>query len=283
MKQSISARNHVNVSGKGTQPILFAHGFGCDQNMWRLVAPAFEEEYRVILFDYVGSGLSDYTAYCSNRYNTLDGYAQDVLEICEELDLKDAVFVGHSVSSMIGMLASIRQPDYFSRLVLIGPSPCYINDPPDYTGGFERQDLEGLMDLMENNHRAWAGYLAPAIMQNPDRPELARELETSFCATDPAVARQFARATFFSDNREDLAKVSVPSLILQCAGDIIAPPQVGEYVHRCLPASMLQYMSATGHCPHMSHPEETVERIRGYLAAAPERYKPQEAVYERHG
>ncbi len=268
MSQDIIARNNVKVSGRGSQPMLFAHGFGCDQNMWRFVTPAFEDDYRIVLFDYVGSGKSDMTAYDSERYSTLDGYARDVLDICHALDLHDVIFVGHSVSSMIGVLAANAEPDRFSDLILIGPSPRYINDAPDYVGGFERSDIDGLLETMDRNYIGWANYLAPAIMKNPDRPELAAELTESFCSTDPIVARQFAEATFFADNRADLAGVRVPSLILQCSEDIIAPEEVGEYLNRMLRGSRLRTMQATGHCPHMSAPEETIRLIEEYLTAA---------------
>ena len=264
----ILIRNNVKVFGKGAQPMLFAHGFGCDQNMWRFVTPAFEDDYRIVLFDYVGSGKSDLKAYSPERYGNLDGYAQDVLDVCAALGLKGAVFVGHSVSGVVGMLASIREPERFERLVLVGPSPRYINEPPDYVGGFERSDITGLLDVMEKNYIGWANFLAPVVMKNPERPELSRELEESFCSTDPQIARRFAEATFFSDNREDLAKVPVPSLIMQCSDDAIAPLDVGEYLRQHLPQSTLRVLQATGHCPHMSHPEETIEVIREYLATA---------------
>jgi sigma-B regulation protein RsbQ len=268
MDQNIILRNNVNITGKGTQAMIFAPGFGCDQNMWRLVAPAFEENYRIILFDYVGSGKSDYKAYSPSKYSDLNGYAQDVLDICAALDLKKAIFVGHSVGSIIGMLASIQDPDRFERLIMIGPSPCYLNDPPDYIGGFEREGIEGLIDMMEMNYFGWANYLSQVIMKNPDRPELSKELEESFCSTDPTVALQFAIATFFSDNRGDLPKVVVPSRILQCSEDTIAPIDVGDYMHRHLSESTLYLMQATGHCPHLSHPEETIRLISEYLTTS---------------
>ena len=267
MARDILVRNNVKVFGKGTRPMLFAHGFGCDQNMWRFVTPAFEDDYRIVLFDYVGSGKSDLQAYSPERYASLEGYTQDVLDVCAALGLRDAIFVGHSVSGVVGMLAAIREPWRFSRLVLVGPSPRYINDPPAYVGGFERADITGLLDVMEKNYIGWANFLAPVVMKNPDRPELATELEESFCSTDPKIARRFAEATFFSDNRDDLSKVPVPSLIMQCSEDAIAPLEVGDYLHRHLPQSTLRVLKATGHCPHMSHPEETVEVIREYLAA----------------
>jgi sigma-B regulation protein RsbQ len=248
--------------------MMFAHGFGCDQNMWRYLVPAFEKEFRIVLFDYVGSGGSDVSAYDGARYATLDGYAQDILEICAALELEDVILVGHSVSSMIGVLAANREPERFAHLILVGPSPRYINEPPGYVGGFERADLEGLLDMMDRNFIGWANFLAPAIMKNPDRPELGEELTASFCSTDPVIARAFARATFFADNRDDLESVRVPSLILQCSDDMIAPAAVGEYVHSRMAGSTLRMLEATGHCPHMSHPEETIRVIRDYLRTA---------------
>lgn len=262
---NVLTRNNVKVSGRGTQPILFAHGFGCDQNMWRFLTPAFENDYRIVLFDYVGSGKSDSGAWDPQRYSTLEGYAQDVLEICEELQLQDVIFVGHSVSSMVGVLAANRQPERFSRLIMVGPSPRYINDA-DYVGGFERADIEGLLDLMDKNYIGWANFLAPVVMKNDERPELTKELHDSFCSTDPGITRRFAETTFFSDNRDDLSGLRVPSLIMQCAEDAIAPVEVGNYLHRNLPQSTLRMMKATGHCPHVSHPEETIEAIRSYLS-----------------
>lgn len=269
MARNILARNNVKILGKGTRPLLFAHGFGCDQNMWRFVTPAFEDDYRIILFDYVGSGKSDLQAYDADRYSNLNGYAQDVLEICAALDLAEVILVGHSVSGVIGMLASLREPERFARLILVGPSPCYINHPPDYVGGFERSDIVDLLGVMEKNYIGWANFLAPVVMKNPDRPELTSELEESFCSTDPMIARRFAEATFFSDNRSDLPNVKIPSLIMQCSEDAIAPLEVGQYLHRHLPASTLRVMNATGHCPHMSHPDETIQLIKEYLATAP--------------
>jgi sigma-B regulation protein RsbQ len=268
MTGDVLSRNHVNVFGRGTQPMLFAHGFGCDQNMWRLMTPAFEDDYRIVLFDYVGSGRSDPAAYDAARYSTLDGYAQDVLDVVHALELRDVVLVAHSVSSMVAVLAANREPERFERLVLIGPSPRYINDPP-YVGGFERADIEGLLEMMDRNFLGWANFLAPAIMKNPDRPELGEELTSSFCSTDPVVARRFAEATFLSDNRADLAEVRVPSLILQCSDDMVAPLEVGDYLHREMPESTLRVMRATGHCPHMSHPEETIQLMKEYLQPVP--------------
>jgi len=268
MDQDILFRNNVKVKGHGSQSIIFAPGFGCDQTVWKSVAEAFEKDYQIILFDYVGSGRSDIHAYDSKRYSSLAGYAQDVLDVCSALDLKNTVFVGHSVGSMIGMLASLSHPEYFSHLVMIGPSPCYLNDPPHYYGGFEKEDLLGLIDMMDKNYIGWANVFASTVTNNPERPEVKHQLEERFCSTDPIIARQFAEAAFFADTRSDLIKVTVPSLILQCSNDIIAPLAVGEYIHQHLPNSMLKYMDATGHCPHMSHPEETIRLIRQYLSMA---------------
>jgi sigma-B regulation protein RsbQ len=265
MTTSVLSRNNVRVSGHGEQPLVFAHGFGCDQAMWRFVAPAFESTHMVVCFDYVGAGRSALHAYDDTRYSTLQGYASDVLEVIEALDLHEVVFVGHSVSATVGMLASLRRPSRFARLVHVGPSPSYLNDPPHYFGGFERQDIAGLLEMMEKNYTGWAGTLAPVIVGNADRPEHAAELEASFCATDPAIARRFAEATFLSDHRCDVPHVSVPSLILQCAQDAIAPEAVGQWLARHLPLSTYHALEATGHCPHLTHPEETIRAIRNYL------------------
>ena len=263
---AILKRNNVRVFGEGSRAMVFAHGFGCDQTMWRYVTPAFEDDYRIVLFDYVGCGKSDWSAYSVERYGTLEGYARDVLEILQALDLRDVIFVGHSVSSVIGLLASLQAPERFSRLILIGPSPCYMNDG-GYVGGFERKDLEGLLDLMEKNYVGWAAFLAPVVMKNPGNPELVQELQESFCATDPRVTREFAKATFLSDYRSALSKVRIPSLILQCSEDAIAPDAVGRYLKGALAGSTLRQMAATGHCPHMSHPAETIALMKEYLQA----------------
>jgi sigma-B regulation protein RsbQ len=263
-QQDVLRRNNVRIFGRGTQPMLLAHGFGCDQNMWRFITPQFEDEYRIVLFDYVGSGQSDLQAYDPERYGSLEGYAKDVLDVIHALDLREVIFVGHSVSSMIGVLAANEEPDRFDRLILIGPSPRYINDAP-YVGGFEKSDIDGLLEMMDRNFLGWANFLAPAIMKNPDRPELGEELTASFCSTDPVIARRFAEATFLADNREDLKRLQVASLILQCSDDMVAPREVGDYLHRTMPDSTLRVMKATGHCPHMSHPEETVALMKQYL------------------
>src|SRR5688572_16510495 len=257
MAVSVLRRNNVVLSGNGSQPMMFAHGYGCDQHMWRLVTPAFADRYRIVLFDHVGSGRSDLGAYSRTKYSSLQGYADDVLEICDELNLENGIFVGHSVSAMIGVLAAIQEPERFASLVLIGPSPCYINDG-DYVGGFTRRDIDELLEFQDSNYLGWASSLGPVIMGNSDRPELAAELTNSFCRTDPDIAKQFAAVTFLSDNRADLPKAQTRSLILQCQQDAIAPMTVGEYVHRHLPNSRLVVMDATGHCPHLSAPDETI-------------------------
>ncbi|MFN2644191.1 MAG: alpha/beta fold hydrolase [Burkholderiales bacterium] len=264
---SVIQRNNVKLRGRGTQPMLFAHGFGCDQNMWRFVAPAFDDDYRVVLFDHVGSGQSDLRAYHREKYARLDGYAGDVLEICRELALDNVVFVGHSVAAMIGVRAALKEPQRFSRLVLIGPSPCYLNEG-DYRGGFSIEELEGLLEFMDANYLGWSRAMAPKIVGNPERSELAEELTNSFCRTDPDIAKDFARVTFLSDNRADLAKLGVPSLVLQCSQDIIAGKQVGEYVHRQLRGSRIVYMRATGHCPNLSAPQETIDAMKAFLQPA---------------
>ena len=262
---SVLVRNNVMVEGQPWgRPMVFAHGFGCDQNMWRHVWPAFADSYRIVLFDHVGAGGSDIGAFDRERYSTLAGYAGDVLDICRELGLEDVVFVGHSVSAMIGVLAAADEPERFGSLVLVGPSPRYIDDQ-DYVGGFTPQDIEGLLDSMDSNYLGWSSAMAPVIMGNGDRPELGRELTNSFCRADPEIARQFARVTFTSDNRADLARVTTPALVLQCRDDVIAPVAVGEYVHRQLAGSTLVRMQATGHCPNLSAPDETIAAIRAFL------------------
>lgn len=257
-------KNNVTVQGQGTQALVFAHGFGCDQHMWRFVAPAFARQYRTVLFDHVGAGQSDMAGYDPHDYASLGRYASDVLAICDALELAQPVFIGHSVSAMIGALAAIARPGYFARLVLVAPSPCYINDG-DYEGGFERADIDSLLDFLDDNFVAWSRTMAPAIMGNPERPELTAELEGSFCRTHPAAARQFARVTFLSDNRSDLHQLRTPALILQCSDDAIAPASVGRYLHQALPGSTLVQLAATGHCPNLSAPQELVAAIAHYL------------------
>ena len=260
----ILQRNNVQVIGKGEQVILFAHGFGCDQNAWKYLTPAFTNNYKLLLFDYVGAGNSVTALYDKERYSTLGGYATDIIEICDALKLKNIIFIGHSVSCMIGMLASIRQPELFSKMIFIGPSPCYINDE-QYTGGFERKTIDSLLEVMEEDYISWARSLAPQIMGEENDPALGTELADSFCYIDPHIAKQFARVTFLSDNRKDLSKLTVPSLTIQCVQDIIAPLAVGQFINQRTLNNTLVILDAHGHCPHMSHPRQTAAAIQQYL------------------
>lgn len=244
--------------------MVFAHGFGCDQTMWDAVAGEFEHDFRVILFDYVGHGQSDLAAYSAERYSSLANYADDVVEIGQALNLQKAVFVGHSVSAMIGALATIKSPGMFSDLVMVGPSPRYMDDK-DYRGGFSREQIDELLEFLADNHLGWSAAMAPAIMGNANRPDLGARLENSFCSTDPEIARDFARVTFLSDNRDDLASVTARTLVLQCSSDIIAPVEVGEYIHARIPNCDFRLLSATGHCPHLSAPDEVTAAIRNFV------------------
>ena len=257
-------RNNVVVKGQGNPAMIFAHGFGCDQHMWKYVAPAFEEEYKVFLFDHVGAGRSDLTAYEPVKYAQLEGYAADVIELLTELNIGPVIFVGHSVSAMIGAIAAIKAPHLFASLIMVSPSPCYINDG-DYVGGFSSTQIDELLQAMDNNHLGWSVAMAPVIMGNADRPELGDELANSFCRTDPAIAREFARATFLTDKRDILSTIHTPTLILQCSNDVIAPVEVGEYMHRNIANSELVIMNATGHCPNLSAPEETIRAMKDFL------------------
>ena len=258
------SRNNVTIAGAGSRSMMFAHGFGCDQNMWTEVARSFEMDFRTILFDHVGAGRSDLSAYDVKRYASLDGYAEDVVDIGRALGLRDAVFVGHSVSAMIGALASLQAPGMFSELVMVGPSPRYLDDVA-YVGGFSPAQVDELLEFLADNHLGWSAAMAPAIVGNPNRPELGERLTNSFCATDPEIARQFARVTFLSDNREDLPKITARTLVLQCQDDIIAPVCVGEYVHQQIPHSTFVLLEATGHCPNLSAPDEVTAAIRAFV------------------
>lgn len=264
---SAQVRHNVQESGLAAgQPIVFAHGYGCDQSMWRYVIPEFEADFRAIGFDHLGFGGSDVDAWDPDRYASLEAYAADLLRLLHELDLDDVVYVGHSVASMIGVLAAVQEPERFARLVLVGPSPRYLDDPVDgYVGGFGAADIDGLLEMLEHNHLGWAATMAPTIMGNPERPELSHELEASFCRTDPRVAKAFARATFLADNRADLDEVVTPTLVLQCDQDVIAPRVVGDYVHAHIAGSELVQLAATGHCPNLSAPAELAAVIRKYL------------------
>ena len=262
---SVQVRNRVHVAGQGSATMVFAHGFGCDQTMWRFMTPAFEDRFRTIAFDLVGSGGSDLSAYDRDKYGSLHGYADDLLEILDEFASGPVVFVGHSVSTMIGLLATIKAPQRFAAQVMVGPSPCYINDD-DYIGGFSRDDIDELLETMDANYLGWSSSLAPAIMGAPSQPELGKELTSSFCRNDPAIARHFARVTFLSDHRADLPRSTVPALILQCSDDLIAPRTVGDYLHRHLPNSTLHVIENVGHCPHMSAPTASSRAIDAFLA-----------------
>jgi len=257
-------RNNVRIIGEGDQSIIFAHGFGCSQNVWRHLVAVYKSKFKLVLFDFVGAGQSDLNAYNSKRYSSLDGYAKDVLEIIEVLNLKNTLFIGHSVSCMIGVKAAIAQPSYFKKLIFICPSPCYINDK-EYIGGLEKEDLSNLLELMDTNYLGWSSFLAPQVMGNEDRPELGEELIDNFCATDPDIAKEFARVTFLSDNRTDLEILATVSLTLQCVNDILAPLAVGFYVEKKAKGNTLKILKATGHCPHLSAPEETIAAINGYI------------------
>ncbi|MFD0316307.1 alpha/beta fold hydrolase [Streptomyces flavalbus] len=263
-------RNHVTVTGRADGPVvMLAHGFGCDQNLWRLVVPTLERDFTVVLFDHVGSGNSNLSAWDPERYGSLDGYVDDVLELCRELALGPVTFVGHSVSAMMGVLAAVREPEAFAGLVLLAPSPCFVDDPDTgYRGGFSAADIEELLDSLDANYLGWSGAMAPVIMGNPERPELGEELTNSFCRTDPDIARVFARVTFLSDNRADLAQVRVPTLVAQCSSDAIAPPEVGAFVHAQIPVSRLVTLNATGHCPQLSAPQETAAAIAAFAGGA---------------
>ena len=266
---NVLARNNVKVVSDGGPVLLFAHGFGCNQNMWDRVTPAFYSTHKQILFDYVGCGKSDPRAFDPQKYSSLRGYVQDLLDVCDALDLTSGVtFVGHSVSCSVGVLAAIERPGLFTRLVLLGPNPCFINHPPDYVGGFETEDLEGLLDLMDQNYIGWANYLAPVVSAQGAAGPVTVELSDSFCTTDPVIAKVFARTTFFADNRGDLPNVRVPSLILQHRNDTLAPLSVGEYVHAHLPGSTLKVLEVQGHCAHMSDPSMVVDAMRAYILPA---------------
>jgi sigma-B regulation protein RsbQ len=267
----VLARNNVRILGNDAGPVvIFAHGFGCDQGMWHRMIPYFTDDYRVLVFDHVGSGGSDTAAYDSSKYSSLDGYVGDLLEICGELDLRDATFVGHSVSAMMAVAAAAAAPHHFANLVLLASSPSYMNRPEDgYTGGFSSADIDELLVSLDTNYIVWAAAMAPMIMGNPGQPELHNELEGSFCRLDPAIARDFARVSFRSDVRELLADVQVPTLVLQCTDDLLAPPHIGHYTQERMPASTLVQLKATGHLPHVSAPAETAEAILSYLARVP--------------
>ncbi|MDB5804317.1 MAG: alpha/beta hydrolase [Betaproteobacteria bacterium] len=261
---TVQKRNNVQVAGSGARTLMFAHGFGCDQNMWRLMAPAYEARFKTIRFDLVGSGGSDLKAYDPKKYDSLHGYADDIIEIIDEFADGPVIFIGHSVSATIGMLAAIKAPERFGPQVMVGPSPCYINDG-DYMGGFSRPDIDGLLETMDRNYLGWSSNMAPAIMGAPDQPELGVELTNSFCRTDPDIARHFARVTFLSDHRADVPKMPHPALILQCSDDLIAPQTVGRFLHQHMPESVLTVIDNVGHCPHLSAPSASARAMDDFF------------------
>lgn len=267
MSEKIKRKNNIRISGHGERFLIFAHGYGCDQSMWRLVSPAFEKEFKIILFDHVGSGKSDISAYDFEKYNSLQAYADDLIEICDELNLNKVIFVGHSVSSIIGVLAAIKRPELFEKLILIGPSPCYINDS-EYFGGFAQKDIDELVEALESNYLGWSSFITPIIIGNPDKEEFSKELKNSFCSMNPDIAKHFAKVTFLSDNRKDLSKVITPSLIIQCNPDVIAPVEVGKYVHENIKNSRLDLLDSPGHCPHLTDPKAVILSINNFLFSA---------------
>lgn len=262
---NIQVRNNISIIGQGKQTILMAHGFGCDQKMWQYLSPHFVDDYRLVLFDYVGSGNSDITAYTTEKYRHLEGYAQDVLDIIHELQLENILFIGHSISSMIGMIAAIKEPQHFSEIIMIGPSPCYINDG-NYNGGFEKSDIGDLLETMEMNFSGWASYMAPVAMDATTEPHLTKALESNFVSSNPRVAREFAEVTFFSDYREEVENLHIPTLIIQCSNDSIVPIEVGYFLHNKIKNSEMVIMNVRGHYPHVSKPLETAEIIKHYLS-----------------
>ncbi len=264
MLKTILARNYINIHGDGSKVILFVHGYGCDQHMWRFITPYFKDDYKIVLIDLVGSGKSDEKAYDFDKYGSLEGYADDILEICEVLDLKDVIFVGHSVSAIIGLLTALKRPSLFKKLIMIGPSPRYINDD-EYFGGFSQEDIDELLETLDANFLGWSSAMAPVIMGNADRPELAEELEHSFCQNNPEIARHFAKVTFLGDNRSDLDKLRTETLIIQSKSDAIASLKIGQYVHAHIAESKLVVLDSTGHCPHLSAPDQTIEAMKHYL------------------
>lgn len=264
MDNPILKRNNVRVFGDGIQPILFSHGYGCDQQMWRFITPAFTEKYKVVLFDHLGSGKSDSSAYDYDKYDHLSGYAEDLVEICEALSLENIILVGHSVSSIVGALAVKIKPDLFDQLIMLGPSPRYINDG-DYFGGFDQQDIDSLVETLESNYLGWSSFISPVIIGNPDKEEFATELKNSFCSMDPDIAKHFAKVTFVGDYRDELRHVKIPTLIIQSHPDAIAPIEVGKYVHEQIPGSEYVQLASAGHCPHLTSPELLISTLKTYL------------------
>jgi sigma-B regulation protein RsbQ len=264
MIEDLIAKNNITILGTGSTYILLVHGYGCDQNMWRYIVPQFKDNYKIILIDLVGSGKSDENAYDFDKYSSLEGYADDIVEICDALHLKDFCLVGHSVSAIIGALVALKRPALLTKLVMICPSPRYINDG-NYFGGFSQNDIDELMETLDSNYLGWSSTIAPIIMGNPDRPELAAELVHSFCQNNPEIAKHFAKVTFLGDNRKDLQKLTTETLIIQSKTDMIASNEVGKYVHDNITNSELVTLDTNGHCPHLSAPDETIEAMKEYL------------------
>ena len=261
----VLTRNNVAVLGEGNITVLLANGFGCDQNMWRFLLPYIKGDYKIILFDYVGSGKSDVSQFQQHKYHTLDGYAEDILDVCNALSLNNVYLVGHSVSSIIGLLAAIKKPEYFAKLVMVWPTPCFLNFPPEYFGGFDEADLHELLGLMDKNYIGWAEYLAPLVMGVNNSEMLTDELSSSFCSTDPLIAKSFAKATFFSDHRENLSQVIHPTLIFQSDDDALAAKSVGEYMQNEMQNASIEIIKGEGHCLHMTHPEKIAPLLIKYL------------------
>jgi sigma-B regulation protein RsbQ len=265
MTQTLSTRNNINIFGKGEKIMLFLHGYGCDQNMWRFITPAFENDYKIVLIDHVGSGKSEIEAYDFEKYSSLRGYANDVIEICEYLGEKDITVIAHSVSGMIAMLAAAERPEFFSKLVLVGPSPCYINKG-DYYGGFTQEDIDELINTLEGNYLGWSSFITPVIIGDDNKKEYSTELKNSFCAMNPEIAKHFAKVTFLSDNRTDLERVVTESLVIQTNPDVIAPVKVGKYVSEKLPKATYVELDAVGHCPHLTAPEKVIKATKVFLS-----------------
>ena len=263
---SLAQQHAISIRGRGETPMIFLHGYGCDQNMWRLMTPYFEPSHKVVLYDQIGAGKSDVSAYDKAKYASLEGYADDLIAICQVLALGPVVVVAHSVGCTIALLAARRRPELFDRLALVGPSPCYVNEG-DYVGGFARNELDEMLEFLQINHAGWSARMAPVIMGHPERPELAAELEASFCRIDPTIAHEFAKATFLSAHRAELADVTTPTLILQSDEDVVAPVTVGSYMHAVMPDSALVVLRSPGHCPHISAADRVAAAILHYLAA----------------
>ncbi len=258
-------KNNVSISGSGSKTLVFVHGYGCDQSMWRFVAPQFELSHRVVLYDLTGMGQSDLSEYDFKAYRTLQRHADDLTAILEDLEVSDGVLIGHSVGATIACLAALKCPERISALALVAPSPSFMNDAA-YTGGFDREALEGLVNLMDENFLGWTSRVTPTIAGEDRAGETAAELTQSFCRTDPAIAKHFGRITFLADHRADMKRVEAPAAIIQCTDDALAPVDVGVWLSENMKRGTLKFIEATGHCPHMTEPAKTTEAIREFLA-----------------